>query len=291
MVMAEHIDPAQAYFDIAHEGAQLRAVADAVPWEQVLGDTPRSIIVLAGDEISYRAAQAVLAISQPLATPVVITQSLPTYVGALDVVLLLSEAGAHDGLAQAASVCHARGTSTIAAVGRGPLREDLPSSTYVIDPLPMHEGPSPARAGAALLALLVAQPKRRLYAIAERVDEELLRCAPDRETLNPARDIAQKAGFALHVASDAESVELCALIACMFNQHAKLSGSLDGRALGAFYQAQPPRDPFHDPVIDGPLPPEPTVIRWGVAELAEAEGDRATALFTLMARAFAATMY
>ncbi|AZA09829.1 hypothetical protein [Corynebacterium pseudopelargi] len=289
--MAEHIDPDKAYFDIAHEGAQLRAVADALPWESILSDAPRSIVVLAGDELSYRAAQAVLGVCQPLATPVVITQSLPSYVGALDVVLLLSESGAHDGLAQAASVCHARGTTTIAAIGHGRLREDLPSSTHIIDPLPMHEGPSPARSGAALLALLVAQPTRRLHAIAERVDEELLRCAPERETLNPARDIAQKAAFGLHVANDAESLDLCALVACMFNQHAKLSGSIDGRALGAFYAAQPPRDPFHDPIIDGPLPPEPAIIRWAVAELAEAEGDRATALFTLMARAFAATMY
>ncbi|AZA10863.1 hypothetical protein [Corynebacterium gerontici] len=295
--MAVSIDHAQAYFDIAHEGAQIRAVADALPWDQLPIERPRSIVVLAGDELCLHAARAAVNISAPWSAPVTICRELPSYVGPLDVVILLSERGSHDALAQAASVCHARSVLSIAAVGEGPLVRDLPASTHIIPMLPMHEGPSPLRAVATVLAVLFRGARtaesvpKRLLSLADRVDEELIRCAPDHEELNPAKDIAQRSGTPLHVAADAESKDLVALVAYLWTQAGRASAHLDAALLGLFQQRQPPVDPFYDPIEQGPAPIPAAVIRWSVGELAHAEGDYATALCALIARGFAATMY
>lgn len=295
--MAVSIDQVQAYFDIAHEGAQLRAVADALPWDQLPMDRPRSIVVLVGDELSLCAVRAAVNVSTPWSAPVCICRELPSYVGPLDVVVLISETGASDTLAQAASVCHARGVLTIAAVGEGTLLRDLPTGTHIIPALPMHEGPSPMRAVATVFAVLFRSARTtesvstRLHALADRVDEELVRCAPDHEELNPAREIAQRPGMPLHVAGDPESNDLVALVAYLWTQSGKASSHLDAAMLGFFQQRQPTIDPFYDPVEQGSAPVPAAVIRWSVGELAHSEGDYATALCALIARGFAATIY
>ena len=80
------------FFDVAHEGAQLRAVAGALPQiERLRGMQPRSLVVVATDQLAAAAARAAVALCEPLALPVIVADQLPAYVGPLDVVLIVGE--------------------------------------------------------------------------------------------------------------------------------------------------------------------------------------------------------
>lgn len=54
------------FFDVAHEGAQLRAVAEAAQrLDSLRAVDPRSVVVIATDQISRAAAQAVVELRAP----------------------------------------------------------------------------------------------------------------------------------------------------------------------------------------------------------------------------------
>ncbi len=84
------------FFEVAHEGAFVRAMAEAVA-NGVFSDlrefAPRSIVAVCGDDASRHAAEIVSALSGPLSIPVVVTDQLPVFCGALDVVLSPSRPG------------------------------------------------------------------------------------------------------------------------------------------------------------------------------------------------------
>ena len=80
------------FFDIAHEGAQVRAVGQAAHLLAGLYDVqPRSVVVLATDQVAAAAARAVATFAAPLEVPVVVVDVLPAYVGALDVVVVVGD--------------------------------------------------------------------------------------------------------------------------------------------------------------------------------------------------------
>ncbi|MDY5839840.1 MAG: exopolyphosphatase [Corynebacterium camporealensis] len=189
------------FFDIAHEGAQVRLLAEAVPeWaRQLSGLQPRSLILLPTGPIARIAAHAAIALAEPLRLPVVVTESLPQYVGALDIVVVLGEAGECEWASHSLINADRRGAHTI-LIGppRGPLLDDAPDDVLVAPHLPTAEGSSPARffAGLAMvIGLLERDPeyvRELLNDAAAAVDEELTRLSPEHDAAtNPGRQLRE----------------------------------------------------------------------------------------------------
>lgn len=272
---ATQYDPkAVAFYDIAHEGAQVRAVAHADGFDALDGTHPRSVVVLAGDALSAQAAHLVVALHSPLRLPVTVVRELPAYVGALDVVVILSQVPDREDLARAMSVGHTRGTTIILAAPAGPLQEEAPADSIVIPPVPMVEDAGSARAAATVMAVLdtlafgAADARYRLHEISEGVDQQLARCSPDRETLNPAEDLAVLArqtrlGTAVvHCGRGGVDQALAALVAQCWTEAAFPSSAVEAELVPLMLGRFGPEDPFHDPFLDGPKASAPSVVDW-----------------------------
>ncbi|MCQ9370030.1 hypothetical protein NQ024_01965 [Corynebacterium sp. 35RC1] len=279
------------FFDIAHEGAQLRNVAEQLQhglFERV-GVQPRSLVVVAGDHISHTAARLGAALQAPYAFPVVVAKQIPRYVSALDVVLVVTERRQFERLANEISVAANKGVPVVlAAGGEGPLQNDAPASVITVPPLPAVQGPSPARVVALVHVLaqcftqessLIAEALSRA---AEEVDDELLKCSPERDILvNPARQLAEAAmrHSMLHTGvgqdpsapydpDNAAGVTsaIAELMATLWSAQGVLSSYLEHdtlqasmRELDRRYRERgrngTERDVFYDPFIDGDAGP------------------------------------
>lgn len=251
------------FYDIAHEGAQIRAVAGAIDrLEGLYRLQPRSLVVVATDQVSAAAARFVVRMRAPLRVPVVITDALPSYVGALDVVIVVGDRADDPETSQGLISADRRGATTI-LVGppRGPVLDDAPSDTVIIPALPTAIGPSPARGISAIgvvLDLLEESPELvtpRLEEIAAVVDEELEQLSPERDTMvNPGRQLREFADQArvLHTGRSRHGIAVAEMMAVLWS----LKGLPSGAA--AMDELEPPtappvRNPFHDPFIDGPI--------------------------------------
>ena len=304
------------FFDVAHEGAQARVVASAVPdlSRALSGMRPRSLVILAADQISRAAAHVAMGLAEPADVPIAVSESLPRFVGALDVVVVAgespwSERALHDAAR--------RGATTILLNEV----EDAPDSTIVIDQLPTAEGTSPVRAIVALhavQAVLSEDPElvaRRLEDVAEAVDREIEALSPQRDsTTNPGRALREFAegGRVIHssgpdpyaFSEERTRVHLGALVARMagaiWATHGLGGSVVDAEGLGPILE-DAPTDIFHDPFEDGePLVPLKIVL-WGqeeanlphsfaAASADPSSGDLARAL-QLITRSYAATAY
>lgn len=220
------------FFDVAHEGAQLRAVAGAVPnLEHLRGIQPRSLVVVATDQLAAAAARAAVAVCEPLALPVTVVDQLPGYVGPLDVVLIVGERASRESDSRALITAAGRGAEVVlAGPAQGPLLDDAPAHTPTIPALPTAAGPSPARTIAAVVAvynLIVGRGSAdgiaaELEAIAEQVDADLVALSPEREeAVNPARQLRAFATDALVVHSTVD-------------EGGPAGGSVVGREVAAF---------------------------------------------------------
>lgn len=90
------------FFDVAHEGAQLRAVANAADvLGQLRGQRPRSVVVVASDSLALAAARFVVERRAPIRYPLTITRTLPAFVGALDIVVVVGDAADNDDISLA----------------------------------------------------------------------------------------------------------------------------------------------------------------------------------------------
>ena len=268
---AQHYDRETVrFFDVAHEGAQLRAVSGSLDaLTRLRGMNPRSVVVVGTDQIALAAARAMVALRTPVPLPVVVTDTLPSYVGALDVVVMVGDAAAREqdlkGLLSAAS----RGCETIlAGPGRGPLLDDAPPQTTIIPALPTAAGASPARTmgvvGAVLDALTgdVEEITQALEVVADEVDRELESLSPERdETMNPARQLRAFAADSrvLHTGTSRCGATIAALIADLWSARGIPSGFVHAEELPLATEFSRPaggvgaNDIFHDPFIDGPL--------------------------------------
>lgn len=312
------------FFDVAHEGAQLRAVGEALPQlRELAGLHARSLVVLATDQVALAAARCALALAGPLEVPVLVEHTLPGFIGALDVVLVVGDAAARDSDVRALSTAAARGAETVlAGPARGPLVNDAPQSTIILPALPTAAGPSPARTIAAVTAVYDAlHPRGRAEAItaetlevlAGDVDAELQALSPEREeAVNPARQLRAFAEGARVVHSGTTPVgrAVAQLVAELWSTRGLPSSFVDAEELplalefAATGAEAPSDDIFYDPFLDGPreLVPLKTVL-WAQPPAAAAAtvpnsraesveeaglGDTAQAL-RLIARAYAAT--
>lgn len=304
-----------AFYDVAHEGAQIRTVAGVLDQLAGLhGLNPRSVVVLPTDQISRAAARFVSAMRSPLRLPVVVTDALPGYVGALDVVIAVGDRGDDPATAQALITAARRGATTIlAGPARGPILEDAPDDCVQVPASPTAVGPSPARAVTVIhtvLDLLEEDPdlvSQRLYEIADAVDAELEQLSPERDSLvNPGRQLRNfvEGARVLHTGRSRLGRALGEIVATIWSARGLPGGFVEAAELGA---ALPPAAPveddiFHDPFLDGPAPVLPLkVIVWAEAEADLAHslavncespglGDVASAL-KLITRGFAATAY
>lgn len=326
-----HRDEA-AFFDVAHEGAQIRAVAQALrggALAEVAGIAPRSVVVLAADQVAEAAARAAVAWLAPLAAPVVVARTLPAYVGPLDVAVVVGggaelggESGGEDAL-RGLSDAAGRGAETVLAGPRqGMLIDEAPHSTARIPALPGAGGSSPARAASAVAAVvqclhlepdLVAE---RLELLADEVDAELEACAPARgAAVNPARQLsaAVEGARVAHTGVGPRGAALAELVAAVWTVGGAASSYIGSDELPAALERDRERnqagpgpaadDIFYDPYVDGPpglvglttvawsVDPLPPAVSAGVrVETAAPEtGDETARGLRLLARAYAAT--
>ncbi|MDR7328691.1 hypothetical protein [Corynebacterium guangdongense] len=252
------------FFDVAHEGAQVRAVAGSI--DRLVGVRelqPRSLVILARDMLAEASARFVTAVRTPLRLPVVVTTSLPTYVGALDLVVGIGDRGDDPELARDLLSANRRGAVTVLiGPAQGPITEDISPDTIRVTPLPTSVGSSPARAICAVSTVLdlleedeqlVAQ---RLAVIADELDEDATQLSPERDILvNPARRLRTfiDGSRLLHTGVGPVAEAAAELIAAIFTAKGLSSGWASAAELGdALGDPAPVDDLFHDPFLDGP---------------------------------------
>ena len=258
------------FFDIAHEGAQLRAVGQATHLlEGLRGLQPRSVVVLATDQVAAAAARAVATFAAPLEVPVVVVDVLPAYVGALDVVVVVGDNAGHETDLRGLLTAVDRGAETIlAGPNQGPLLEDAPQATTVIPALPDTAGASPLRTCAVVGAVLLAlrQPAEvvaeRFELLASEVDAELESVSPRRDVaVNAARKLRAQLDGArvLHTGFGPAGSAVAELVAALWSTHGIPASFVDHHELPfAVERAQEGNsassadDIFHDPYLDGP---------------------------------------
>ncbi|MDO5511654.1 hypothetical protein [Corynebacterium sp.] len=251
------------FYDVAHEGAQVRAVAGAIErMEGLYRLQPRSLVVLATDQVAAAAARVVVRMRAPLRVPVVVTDTLPSYVGALDIVMVVGDRADDPDTSRGLIAADRRGATTL-LVGppRGPILEDAPAGTVIIPALPTAAGASPARtiiAVATVLDLLEEDPDlvaQRLEDIAGRIDEELEQLSPERDVVvNPGRQLRGYADMArvVHTGRSRHGFAVAELMSVLWSQKGLPSGVVAWDELEFAPQA-PVRDVFHDPFLDGPV--------------------------------------
>lgn len=263
---AGNYDPdAVRFFDVAHEGAQLRAVAGGLePLGRLRGMGARALVVVATDQVSLAAARATASALQPLPLPVVVARELPGFIGPLDVVVAVGR----DDDARALITAARRGAVTVlAGPAEGPLLDDAPTDTAVIPALPTAVGASPARAAAVTAAVLrvldapVEVVAERLTLIADEVDAEVQALAPDRDdTVNPARQLGAYAqgSRVLHAGAGAYGDAVAQVAAALWTSRGIASGYLPADEVPAAVEnareaspASRSDDIFYDPYLDG----------------------------------------
>ncbi|WP_018296134.1 hypothetical protein [Corynebacterium lubricantis] len=250
------------FFDVAHEGAQLRAIAGAMDrFASLRGETPRSVVILVTDQIARAGARYVVNQRTPLRYPIVITDALPTFVGALDIVLVVGDVAENDEISQALIAATNRGAAVVlAGPARGPIIDDAPSSVIVIPPLPTSAGGSPMRtigAVSVLLDSLEDDPHilaQRLDDFANELDEEIQQLSPERdETVNPARQLRYYVSGArvIHTAFRQPGLAVAELVATLWSARGIPSSFVAPEELPrALEEQQQNHDIFYDPFID-----------------------------------------
>ncbi|MBZ8176866.1 hypothetical protein GP475_03180 [Corynebacterium poyangense] len=303
------------FFELAYEGAQIRALATEIAggkWKKFAEFQLRSLIVLCFGDVAEAAAHSVLDRLAPLEFPVVISRRLPHYTGALDVVLVLGEQDPMERLHVVQSA-HDRGALTaLIDSGMQGVAEEAPSATLRLGtPLGSGVVESPLRYAGAIYSsyqLLrgdYSDLGAELYRVADAVDQELANLAPSvsysenaaRQLRNLATEYAIIHSGQLSIARMVSALwAACGLHCC----------ALSRPELWKRLRTQPQPDIFHDPYVD----PEATVlpskvVMWGAypteaeAELGSTRVENATQVNTgsleelliLVVRGFSATTY
>lgn len=298
------------FFDVAHEGAQVRNIAGVVAegrLERLHRLNPRSLVVVATDQLSRAAAQAVATLRSPLRLPMVVATALPNYVGALDLVVVVGDRNSSEAH-QALQVAAARGAVTALVGTHGPVAEDAPEQTLRFPVLPAGVGSSPTRTMSAvcsILDLLEEDPDlvvQRLHSTADAIDTELESLSPERdEMVNLGRQLRSHVtgAHAVHTGNRA----IAELVATLWTLKGIPSTSADVVELPeVFTDSDPTEDLFHDPFLDPPGKVIPLKAVVWAAELrgvpaaleqncsVDTPGPVAEAL-TLITRGYAATTY
>ncbi len=268
------------FFDVAHEGAQVRALIPAVEeaTAALRGSNPRAVVIVPTDAVAAACAQFVAA--EQSAVPVVVRRPgavLPSFVGALDLVVVVGERAEDDAASQAVVAAARRGARVVALVPpRGPLYEDLPGDALVFPALPTVAGPSPARYIAGLNVVFAALGQAAeatagyLSGIASELDAEVEQLAPDRGSeVNPARQLRDfvEGAHVLHtggpIAEVVGAIWAAGGLGGTVVERDAVPLVLERRAELSVEDSVNPADPFFDPFLDGPPLVLSKVILWG----------------------------
>jgi hypothetical protein len=199
-------DGAQLLPSAALAGAQVRATAEQVASFADFG-RPRALIVVGANAAVDTALLTALVGDVP--APVVTGTSLPTWVGPLDIVVVLASVVDDIAAAEAAAQAVRRGARVIVrAAGHGPVAQAAAGAVLLEPMIPVTE----ALAGAARLTVLVGVATaagfgRRpdFQAAADQLDALAVACHPSSEFfVNPALTLAEhlSAGTGLIVGTD-----------------------------------------------------------------------------------------
>lgn len=302
------------FFDVAHEGAQVRAVSGVVDrLAELRGRQPRSIVVVATDQSALASARFAAATRAPLRMPLVVCDRMPGYIGPLDVVMAVGDKADDPTTAQSLITAANRGATTMfVGPSGGPILEDLPADCLVVPALPTAAGASPARTVTAVCTLLDAleeDPRliaERLTKLAEEIDDEASQLSPERgEVVNLGRQLHAWVDGArvVHTGVDRGWTAAAELIAALWSSRGLASGWTTPEELPSALRDVPAQsDIFHDPFLDGPFAVLPLkVIVWGAetTDLANATAVAAPAsglgrlgqVHRLITRGLAVTTY
>ncbi|WP_307867736.1 SIS domain-containing protein [Umezawaea beigongshangensis] len=183
----------------AMAGAQVRAATEAateadVP--RVFAERPRALVLVTRPGVARSVAGLVTAMLGPSCpVPVVTSDSVPTWVGALDVVLAHTEDPGDDVLAESIDLAGRRGARVlVSAPGEGPVAASAAGRAVLVPArVPVPTGFGFARAFASWLVVLNALGLVRgnVAAVADELDREAERDHPQHESfVNPAKSLA-----------------------------------------------------------------------------------------------------
>lgn len=274
---------AVSFFDVAHEGAQLRAVAQASDLLAGLrGSAPRSVVVLATDAVSEASAECALALNGFGRAPVMVTRTLPEFVGALDVVVVVGDAPDAETATRQVAAAAGRGAAVVlAGPPDGPVVEDAPRGVVLLPAPPTADGASPLRTIAAVTAVCaeLSNAPVPIGDLADGVDEELRQLSPERDTtVNLARQLREYSDGAriLHTGYTETGAAVARLVAALWSARGIPSGFVGREDLSAALENSGDTAGaggtgsdgiFYDPFIDGPPAQVPVkTIVWAQRE-------------------------
>jgi hypothetical protein len=256
-------------------GAQMRATAAALDegvLEPLRSDQPPRAVVWVASRGAAEAAGAMLAaaLGGSTAAPIVVASEVPSWIGALDVMIVAGDDPADPVLVSAAASGIRRGARVVVvAPDEGPLREVAAGRAVVLAPrLLIPDEFALVRylsAGLAALQVVDSGMSVDLAALADALDAEALRNSAGRELFtNPAKALAERlSGRDVVLAGgNAASVALArhvgAILLRVAQQPVAAVGLADALVALRRGLATNPTDYessiFHDEEIDGPLP-------------------------------------
>jgi hypothetical protein len=256
-------------------GAQMRATAAALDegvLEPLRSDQPPRAVVWVASRGAAEAAGAMLAaaLGGSTAAPIVVASEVPSWIGALDVMIVAGDDPADPVLVSAAASGIRRGARVVVvAPDEGPLRDVAAGRAVVLAPrLLISDEFALVRylsAGLAALQVVDSTMSVDLAALADALDAEALRNSAGRELFtNPAKALAERlSGRDVVLAGgNAASVALArhvgAILLRVAQQPVAAVGLADALVALRRGLASNPTDYessiFHDEEIDGPLP-------------------------------------
>lgn len=261
-------------------GAQVRALAAAVDegaLEPLGNAAPRALIWVAGRGPAATAAAMLAATLGPVAAePIVITPTVPPWIGALDVLVIAGDDPADPALVNAAGTGVRRGARVVVgAPFEGPLRDAAAGRVAELSPrlwVPDEFGLSRYLAlGPAVAGVFDPAVRLDLAALADALDAETLRNSAGREVFtNPAKLLAQRiSNHSVALAGDTAATLALArhgAAALLRIGHRAVAGTTLADAVVALRSGWggTGRDDvaalFHDEELDGPLPDRPLVL-------------------------------
>ncbi|MEU4444117.1 SIS domain-containing protein [Actinosynnema sp. NPDC050801] len=183
----------------ARAGAQVRATAEAADElgvQRVFQERPRALVLVTRPGVGQAIAGVVTALlGSRCPVPVVVADDVPTWVGALDVVLAHTEDPGDVQMAESVHRAARRGARVLlTAEPEGPVAASAAQHALLIPPrVAVPQGFGFARGFAAWVVALKALGllEADVQAIADELDREAERCHPMHESfVNPAKTLA-----------------------------------------------------------------------------------------------------
>jgi hypothetical protein len=274
----------------ATAGAQVRSTAHAAQEANVAalsGHRPRALVLLRRAGAANPAFVMLAALLGPMCpVPVVLSETVPSWIGPLDVVVAHTADGSDGDLAESVGRAVARGAEVVlSAPGDGPVASAGAGRVRLVEPrIPVPPGLDLPRALAvglttvAALDLLPTPFSPGLDELADTLDGEAERNAPGNEAfMNPAKSLALRLAehtpllwgtdpLAAAVAEHAAAA--LAAHAGVVAHAADIAQAATATALVRRLDSGAERDIFHDPFADDPATeaPPPRLVLIGTAE-------------------------